>query len=469
MSPLDATSARLCAAVAGWRYEDLTGDVVGTIKRFIMDTLGVIGGAARAPGIEALHARARHWEHDGSATALLGHRSCSPPTAALLNGAAAHALDYDDLHDGARVHTNCVVLPAVLATAQDVGGVSGRDFILAMAVGTEIHARLGLACPGSLARGWHPTTVLGTLAAALAAGIVRKLDATALNHALGIGFHQTCGTAQSIRDGALSKRVGAGFASRNAVWAAALAADGVSGPHRALEGDAGLFTLYERGETQQACLFAALGEDWRVTEYSIKPYPCCRCMHTVIGIGIDLHRQGVHADDVARAEVRMGEVNVQTVGGAYDAARASVVHAQFSAAYGFARALIDGRAGLSAFQQPAIADARVAAMADRVRVVADDAIQANAIEPARVRLTLRDGRIIDTGCDTMKGSPQAPLSDTEFEVKFDECMTYGLAASEAAIARLASAIRELQDAPDAAHALVSAFPAPVAPPHGSVQ
>ena len=105
-------SFHLCQRIARWRYETLPPEVLRTLKQLLLDTLGVTGGAATAPGIRELNERLRKWESSGSATGLIGKRRYSPPTAALANGAAAHALDFDDQHDPARVHTSCVVLPA---------------------------------------------------------------------------------------------------------------------------------------------------------------------------------------------------------------------------------------------------------------------------------------------------------------------------------------------------------------------
>src|SRR5436853_4708010 len=173
-------SRSLCENVASWRYEQLPPDVVKTVKALMLDTLGVIGGASLAPGIPELNARLSKWEQSGSATGLVGKRRYTPPSAALANGAAAHALDFDDQHDPARVHTSCVVLPALLATAEDAGRVGGRDFLLAMAIGAELHARFGLACYNSLGKGWHPTMIFGTLAGALGAGRLLHLDAEGL-------------------------------------------------------------------------------------------------------------------------------------------------------------------------------------------------------------------------------------------------------------------------------------------------
>jgi 2-methylcitrate dehydratase PrpD len=229
-------------------------------------------------------------------------------------------------------------LPALLATAEDIGNVSGKDFLVAYAISSELHARLGLACYNSLGKGWHPTMVFGTPAASLGAARLLKLDAEGMRNALGMAFHQTSGSAQSMRDGVVSKRLGAGFAARAAVLGAFLAADGLTGTRRPLEGNAGLFALYERGEVGIDLVTEKLGSDWRITEYSFKPYPCCRCNHTPISLAIKLREQGLKPADVRSVEIGMGNVNWLTVGEPYDVRRDSVVHAQFNAAYSFARA-----------------------------------------------------------------------------------------------------------------------------------
>ena len=454
----EGASLRLCETIGRWRYEDLPPAVVSTVKNFLMDTLGVIGGATHAPGIAELNARLSKWESGGSATGLIGLRRYSPPTAALANGAAAHALDFDDQHDPARVHTNCVILPALLATAGDIGAVSGREFILAMAVGAELHARLGLACYNSLGKGWHPTMVFGTVSAAIAAGKLLKLDAAGLANALGMAYHQTSGSAQSMRDGVLSKRLGAGFAARAAVLGAFLAADGLTGTRRTLEGNAGLFELYERNEVKPELLFDGLGRDWRVPEYSFKPYPCCRCNHTAIGLAIKLHAQGIKPEDVASAEVHMGHVNWLTVGDPYQVSRNSVVHAQFNAAYSFSRALCDGKVNLYSYTPTAITDARVVALAERTRAIDSTEIDPTAIEPTRVRMTLTSGKVIDVACDTVKGSPAEPMTESEMTDKFRACLNFGLKATTAQADRLAEVVRNIDSSTDVARDVVEAFP-----------
>jgi 2-methylcitrate dehydratase PrpD len=207
-------------------------------------------------------------------------------------------------------------------------------------------------------------------------------------------------------------------------------------------------------------LFEGLGREWRILDYSFKPYPCCRCNHTAIGLGIRLHAEGVRPDAVESVEIGMGNVNWLTVGEPYDVKRDSVVHAQFNTAYSFARALADGRVDLRSYQWPQITDSAIAALAARVRVVSDPAIDPTAIEPARVKVTLRDGRTTELTATVMKGSPQQPLTDAELLAKFYDCLEFGLGATRAEAERLAQAVAGLERSTDVARGVVDAFPLP---------
>lgn len=454
---MQGVSADLCSAVADIGYHDLPAEVTQTIRLLVLDTLGLIAGAARAPGIESLNKRLAKWEPAGCSTGLIGKRRYSPPTAALANGAAAHALDFDDLHDRARVHTSAVILPALLAAVEDIGVVTGEDFITAMAIGAEVHARLGLTCWNSLGKGWHPTMVFGTLAGALAVAKLLKLNKAEMGHALGMAFHQASGSAQSMRDGALSKRLGAGFAARSAVLSAFLAADGLDSTVRTLEGSAGLFSLYERDEVNPGEMLADFGSRWHVPDYSFKPFPGCRANHTVIGLGIELNKGGVRLEDISAIEVRVSKLNFITVGEKYDVSRNSVVHAQFNAAYSFARALADGRVDLRSYEHPHITEARIATLAQRIDVRPDETVDERAIEPARVRIRLTNGGEKFAESMTMPGSPDRPMSESDFLRKFHDCVGSGLHQPESTVAPLIEDIKRLESLPDV-RTLIAKFP-----------
>ena len=417
----------LCDVVAEWRYEDIPASVIRAVKMLLIDGLGVIAGAANAPGIKELNMRLTKWESTGSATGLLGRHRLSPPYAALANGAAGHALDFDDQHDLARVHTTCVMIPALLATAEDIGGVTGRDFLLALTIGAELHARLGLACPNSMGWGWHPTMVFGTLAASIAAGRLLGLRDDRLSDALGIAFHQVSGSAQAMRDGALSKRLGPGIAAKSAVLSAFLAADGLTGARNTFQGDAGYIALYERGELSVDVLMKGLGSDWRILEYSLKPYPCCRCNHTVIGLGLAAYREGIKPESITSVQIGLGQYNYDAVGADYDPGRNNVVHAQFNAAYSFARALTDGKVEFRTYQRPEITDPGIAKLAAVTRTVSDPTMEKNAIQPARIAIKFKNGETRELFSDAMKGNPSDPMSHDEVLTKFRACLEYGSA------------------------------------------
>ena len=453
----DGYSREVGAAFENWDFSRLPGEVAHRIKLFVLDTLGVIGAAANAEGIAALNRRLSRWEPSGPSTALIGKWTASPPTAALANGAAAHALDFDDNHDPARVHSYAVILPAALAAAEEQGGVSGRRFITALACGVELQCRLGLASPRSLSRGWHPTTVLGTIGAAASVATLLGLRGDEFLHALGLAYHQAAGTRQALNDGVLAKRLGPGFSARSGTLAAYLASDGLTGPTRFLEGEAGLFRLYEREDVVPARVLEGLGQAWDLMTHSMKPYGCCRCTHNAIDIGIALHKEGIVPDTIDDVAIGMGLTNTKIVGAPYEPARNAPVHAQFNACYCFASALVHGRVGLDTFQRPQIQDAPVAALAAKARVVVDDRIDPGAMSPTRVTVKLRDGRSIERFLEFMKGSPEDPMSEVEVRTKFASCLRSGLDASETVIDRLAETVLALEELDDV-KSLVALFP-----------
>ncbi|WP_020187835.1 MmgE/PrpD family protein [Methylopila sp. 73B] len=446
----------IASTLAALRHADLPDDVVGVVKLFTLDTLGVIGGAARAPGMSELLAALTEWETSGKATLLLSGAGANPATAALANGAAAHSLDFDDQHDQARIHAFCVVLPAVLAAIEAKRDVSGREALTALAVGVELFCRLGLACYNSLGKGWHPTTALGSISAAAAAAKIFGLDAEKTLHALALAFVQLSGTTQFIADGALAKRVGPGFAARSGLLAAQMAKHGVTGPYRFLEGQAGLFELYERGEVRPDLLTEGLGETWRIRELSMKPYPCCRCVHTVIQLALDLRAEGIKPADVAHGVIELGKVNRKIVGSAFDRTHPSpVVHAQFNAAYAFAAALVDGKVDIATFTPDRIRADDVAFAALFESVDALD-MEPTAVPPARVRLQLTSGRAVEVVRWTMKGAPDDPMSLEETVAKFRSCLRWGMNARDADMSALERAIMSLDAQPDA-EVLISLF------------
>jgi 2-methylcitrate dehydratase PrpD len=276
-------------------------------------------------------------------------------------------------------------------------------------------------------------------------------------HAIGLAYHQAAGTRQALNDGVLAKRLGPGFAARSAVQAAYFAAAGLSGPTRFLEGEAGYFKLYEREDVRPARVLENLGRSWDLMTHSMKPYPCCRCTHNVIAIGIALKGEGLTPDAIESVDIGMGQTNVQVVGGRYEPSRDSPVHAQFNACYCFAAALAHGSVWLHTFQRPQIQDPYVADLAARARVVVDSRIDPSAMSPTRVIVRMQDGSIVERFLEFMKGSPEDPMSDAEARDKFSACLKSGLNADLDTTDRLAEAVLGLEKLDDV-KSLIALFP-----------
>lgn len=441
---------RLGAFLASYLATALPQDVVTAAKLFILDTLGVMAAGTTAVGIQELARAVRAMEPSGGiATVLIGGFSASPTSAALINAAAAHALDFDDTHDAARVHAFSIVLPAALAATELRGSVDGRALLTAVALGSEVFCRLGLTGFNTLARGWHPTTGYGSIAAAVTAARILDLSAEQVTNALGLAYVQMSGTTQSIIDGALSKRLGPGIAARNGLLAAQLARFDFTGPWRFLEGDAGLFHLHLRDEVRPEFMTENLGHVWHMLDLSMKPFPCCRCSHALIQIGIELNRQGLMPQQIKSGRLLLGAVNHGIVGAAYDPGHANpVVHAQFNATYAFCRALIDGMVGVSTFSPDGI-NGLADALPQRIRCEIADDLPADALAPARVELTLADGSSLTMSRDTMKGAPDDPMTLGEILAKFNANMEWGLRAQKEradAVSRLVLSLETVEDA-----------------------
>jgi len=231
-----------------------------------------------------------------------------------------------------------------------------------------------------------------------------------------------------------------------------LAADGLTGIRDPFHSPAGLFALHARGVARPELLTEGLGRTWRIEEYSLKPYPACRCNHAAIAVAVDLHASGIKPDAIETVEIRMSEANWKLVGKPYDASLDSVVQAQFSAAYSFARALSDGRAGPKAYERPAITQPDVVRLAHRVRVAVDPAVPKDAMDPVTIDIVLRDGRIL-----TRTGTTAKTMTEREILEKLRGCLEFGGYAPSAA-ERLLEMAFSLDASRDAGATLVGGFP-----------
>jgi 2-methylcitrate dehydratase PrpD len=262
-------------------YADLPASAVEAARRDILDTFGCMLGGSGSPGIGELFTVLSRWGGAAESRVLLRGVSLPAPQAALLNASMGHALDFDDTLDtGGSIHPGVSLLGAALALCDSLGGVTGKELLLAVALGLDVSCRVALA--SIVDRGWHRTAVMGVFGAAAASGKLLRLTPEQMLAALGIAYSHAAGNRQCILDGALTKRMQAGQAANAGVFSAVLAQTGFTGARNIFGGRFGFFELYQPDGYDAAALLRDLGTAFRGEALSYKPYPCGRPLHAAI-------------------------------------------------------------------------------------------------------------------------------------------------------------------------------------------
>jgi len=441
------------------RDGSLPPDVVARALDLLRDHLGVaLGGAPEESSVVLRRGLAALGLH-GGATVLGTAERLPAPHAALANGAAAHALEMDDTHQGGSLHLGATVFPAALAAAELVGA-SGERVLRAAVAGYDVAARLAMALgpAAHYRRGFHLTATCGAFGAAAAAGAVLGLDAAVIAAALGIAGSQAAGSMEFLADGSWTKRFQTGWAACAGLHAAALAQAGFSGPATILEGRFGFLHAYSDGATT-----VPLGarEGFELMRTSLKPHACCRYMQGPIDAVLALRAaHPIAPDAVERVEVGMLAAGFPIVCEPAEAKRrpASVVEAQFSLPFGVAVALARGAASPAEFAPACLRDPTVGALMERVVGVRDPALDAAFPRawPCWVRITLRGRPPLEAHIQHPRGDPESFLTPAELERKFRTLASRALPA--AALARLEAALGDFPRARSVAPLLAAAVP-----------
>jgi 2-methylcitrate dehydratase PrpD len=263
-------------------YADLPASAVESARCDILDTFGCMLGGSGSPGIAELFAVIDRWGGREESRVLLRGTRLPAPQAALLNASMGHALDFDDTLDtGGSIHPGVSLLGSVLAVCDSRrSAVSGRDVLLAVALGLDVSCRVALAC--TLDRGWHRTAAIGVFGATAAAGKLIGLTPEQMLNAFGIAYSHAAGNRQCILDGALTKRLQAGQAAGAGVFSAVLAQTGFTGARNIFNGRFGFLELYQPNGYDASVLLRDLGTGFRGEALSYKPYPCGRPLHAAI-------------------------------------------------------------------------------------------------------------------------------------------------------------------------------------------
>lgn len=409
-------------------YDDIPLEAIEAAKKEVIDSLATALGGTTKPGIPELVALAREWGGAEQST-IFGYGFKTPaPVAAQVNGSMIHALDYDDGHPVSLTHIGCVAVSTSFAAAERAGNVTGKAFLTAIAVGSDLVCRLGLASrPGgnALGAGWHPTTLFGYLGAAAIAGKIFGLNTDKMLDAIGLAYHQCSGAGSGVGDGALAKRMGPGMAARGGITAALMAEQGITGDRHFLgfdNGRGGIYNTYYHGDYDPDVITKDLGNRFEGVNIGDKPYPCCGFTHPFIDATFALmSKYGIEADQIESITTRGGQAVYGMMVGEAKVAPRTIVDAQFSVPWTVATALVKGKVTLESFTPESIGEQEVVALARKVVGQLDNSMDRHGVGPGRVTMLMKDGRQFSEEVEHFLGTPENPMTFDDCATKFREC------------------------------------------------
>lgn len=353
----------------------------------------------------------------GQAQLILGRRA-TVRTAALLNGAAAHAAELDDSFRDAMYHPGAATVAAALAASQQVNG-TGADFLRSVVVGYEVSTRIGMVMGRAHYQYWHNTGTIGTFGAAAAAAAAYKLDADAFSHALATAATFTAGLQQAFRMDSMSKPLHPGRAAEAGILSAQLARQGVTGSLDIFEGQAGLGQAMSDGPDWSG-VAETFGTDFHITRLTVKNHVGCGHAFPAID-GVVALRQQHNVDSANIARIHIATYRPALDIACYDFPQ-TANEARFSIKYMVATALVHGDVRMSAYSPERMACLATRQLMSRISTTVDPDMDKRFPQQraAKIEFELKDGSRLEYVQPNRKGDPEAPLTDKELEDKFLE-------------------------------------------------
>ena len=436
---------QLAAVIAA--LPDATPPAMQAICRsLLIDIAGLCVAARHADFMQATVAAS---DEPGNCT-VIGHaggRSLS--MAALCNGTAAHGEDFDDTYEGGPAHAGAVVVPALLATAEQ-HGLSGADLGRGIAVGAEVICRLCVVAPKRVHKaGFHPTAVFGAIGAAAGVGAALRLNARQLVDAMGIAASMASGIIEYLAEGAWTKRMHPGWAAQAGYRAARMAQAGFIGPRTVFEGEHGFFHAFARGRDGDfAGMLDGFGSQWLAAGIAFKPYACGTMTHPYIDCARKLVAQGLDPARIQSIECETAEGIVHRLWEplAVKQAPQNGYAAKFSTPYAIAVGMLRDDAGLRDYEESVVHDPAVRALAAKVRYVVDPDNPYPRQFTGHLRVTLDNGEVLEARQGHFRGGVEEPLSFDDLVKKFRANCQYG-GIDDAQAQRMLALLQGMLEAP----------------------
>ena len=404
--------------------QEHSAEAIDISRKALVDTIACAFSGSNTPVAKRSYQAVASWG-SGDAQIIGQNDNSSPPFAAMINAAAAHAQDYDDFDEPANSHPSAVIFPALLALAS-TRICSGRDLLDAHIIGVEVMQRLGEAMNmDHYRRGWLSTLTLGSIGAAAACARLLQLDYSVAASALSISASMASGLTN--QGGYLTKQLHPGLAAKNGIMAASLAMAGITGSDQVIDGDISLARCmgdYQPQKFKDA--MDKLGDPWSILEHGLmmKVYPTCGYTHRVIDAAIDIHPQlPSDTSRIRKIEISVPDYYLDLL---IYPAPGNTAEAMFSAEYNVITALLTGSFKLTDLEHEAIFDSERVRLLALTTVVArtprDSNIVYDPLDPDSVEVTLEDNSKFRIEAGSITGSSIKPMNAQACRTKFNECL-----------------------------------------------
>ena len=424
-----STSSHVIAEFASnLQYDDIPTEVIRRCEDLLLNTLGSMYAGSTEPPVQKIAAFAKEQgPSDGRAQLIPSGEKTSPYFAAMVNAAAAHMVEQDDLHNSSVFHPACVVFPPALAMAQDLD-VNGKALLTACVVGYEVGIRVGEFLGRSHYKIFHTTATAGTIAAAATVGRLLNLSTEQMQDALGSAGTQAAGLWEFLKTAADSKQLHTAKAAANGLMAALLAAKGFSGAEDIFEGEKGMGNAFSQAP-QADKLVEGLGQRWALLETSFKYHASCRHTHPAAdALWAVMQEHNLSADDIAEVQTFVHQAAIDVLG-AVDKP-ATVHQSKFSMGTVLGVLAYNGFAGLDEFEA-ALGDERIDKFRQKVSMQLDPEVDAAYPDKwlGKVKVFTKDGRELSAFVNDPKGDPGNTLSRDEIEDKVKRLVSYNKAGT----------------------------------------
>ena len=420
-SPLVQDASKALADFASHlQYDAISQDVVNRMKLCVLDSIGCCLHGVTLPWTKSVESMVMD-EGASPIASIFGtpHKS-SAGNAALVNGTAGHAFEFDDMHKESILHPGSIAIPVLFALVEKLGKVSGKDFLTAMVCGYEVGARVGNAASIQLFfDGFHPQGTSGVFVGAAAAGRLLNLNSTQMLDCLGIAGSQA-GGLMAAQEGAMVKRFHSGRAAQSGIYSAFLAQKGLTGISTVLEAAYGGYLSTYSTSPKPERLLSGLGEVWEAGQVGFKPYACVTSIHSSLDALLLIMRTNqLKPDDIAKIDVGLSPMTFTHCAWEYKAQ--GVTAAQMNLYFNMASVAFDGVLFTEQYSEAKLTDPKLLTFMKKVNAYIDSEIENMGVayrHASRVKVTTTMGKVYSQEILDRRGSPENPLSKSDVQFKF---------------------------------------------------